>query len=78
MTAPSPARKTFTVSPLAEFASTAELAKATRHPVARWPLVIAKELIDNVLDAAEEAKVAPPPGPKLLALADFNQCCAGK
>ena len=53
MTAPSLARKTFTISRLAEFASTAELAKATGHPVERWPLVIVKELIDNALDAAE-------------------------
>jgi hypothetical protein len=36
MTAPSLARKTFTISRLAEFASTAELVKATGHPVARW------------------------------------------
>ena len=42
-----------------EFASTAELAKATGHPVARWPLVIVKELIDNAIDAAEGANVAP-------------------
>jgi DNA topoisomerase VI subunit B len=59
VTAPSLVRKTFTVSRLAEFASTAELTKATGHPVERWPLVIVKELIDNALDAAEEAKVAP-------------------
>ena len=59
MTAPSLARKTFTVSRQSEFASTAELAKATGHPVERWPLVIVKELIDNGLDAAEEAKVPP-------------------
>jgi DNA topoisomerase VI subunit B len=59
MTAPSLARKTFTISRLAEFASTAELVKATGHPVARWPLVIVKELIDNAIDAAEGANVAP-------------------
>ena len=59
MTAPLLTRKTFTISRLAEFASTVELTKATGHPVERWPLVIAKELIDNALDAAEEAKVAP-------------------
>ena len=59
MTAPLLARKTFTVSRQSEFASTAELAKATGHPVERWPLIIVKELIDNGLDAAEEAKVPP-------------------
>ena len=59
MTAPSLARKTFTVSRLAEFASTAELVKTTGHPVERWPLVIVKELIDNAIDAAEGANVAP-------------------
>jgi hypothetical protein len=47
MTAPSLARKTFTVSRQSEFASTAELVKATGHPVERWPLVIAIELVDN-------------------------------
>jgi DNA topoisomerase 6 subunit A-like protein/histidine kinase/DNA gyrase B/HSP90-like ATPase len=59
MTAPSLARKTFTVSRQSEFASTAELAKATGHPVERWPLVIVKELIDNAIDAAEGANIAP-------------------
>jgi DNA topoisomerase VI subunit B len=59
MTAPSLARKTFTISRLSEFASTAELVKATGHPVERWPLVIVKELIDNAIDAAEGANVAP-------------------
>jgi DNA topoisomerase VI subunit B len=59
MTAPSLARKTFTVSRLAEFASTGELVKATGHPVERWPLLIVKELIDNAIDAAEGANVAP-------------------
>jgi hypothetical protein len=53
------ARKTFRVSRLAEFASTAELSKATGHPVERWPLVLVKELVDNSLDAAEEAGSGP-------------------
>jgi hypothetical protein len=52
-------RKTFSVSRLAEFASSAELVKATGHPVERWPLVVVKEVVDNALDAAEEASVAP-------------------
>src|SRR5258708_769986 len=53
------ARKTFRISRLAEFASVAELVKQTGHPVADWPLVIVKELVDNALDEAEEAGFAP-------------------
>jgi hypothetical protein len=52
-------RKTFTTSRLAEFASEAELVRQTGHAVEDWPLVILKELVDNALDACEEAKVAP-------------------
>jgi hypothetical protein len=59
MPAPTLARKTFSVSRLAEFASEAELVKQTGHPVDRWPLVIVKELVDNGLDACEEGGVAP-------------------
>lgn len=59
MTAPSLARKTFSISRLAEFATVAELTKQTGHPVRDWPLVIVKELVDNALDAAEEAGTAP-------------------
>ena len=59
MTALSLARKTFTVSRLAEFASKGELAKLVGHGQGRWPLVILKELADNAIDEAEEAGVAP-------------------
>ena len=52
-------RKTFTVSRLAEFVSESELVKQIGHPVADWPLVILKELVDNALDEAEEAGVPP-------------------
>jgi DNA topoisomerase VI subunit B len=52
-------RKTFTTSRLAEFASEAQLVRQTGHAVEDWPLVILKELVDNALDACEEAKVAP-------------------
>src|SRR5208282_5596043 len=31
----------------------------TGHPVEQWPLVVLKELIDNSLDACEEADIAP-------------------
>ena len=53
------ARKEFTVSRLAEFASQAELTKQVGHPVELWPEVILMELIDNSLDAAEEAGQPP-------------------
>lgn len=48
-------RKAFTISRLAEFVSESELVKQIGHPVADWPLVILKELVDNALDEAEEA-----------------------
>ncbi len=53
------ARKTFAISRLAEFVSKSELIKQTGHAVEDWPLVIIKELVDNALDAAEEAGVPP-------------------
>src|SRR5271170_981340 len=36
-----------------------ELVNQTGHAVYEWPLVMAKQLIDNALDACEEAEVAP-------------------
>ena len=42
-----------------DFFSEKELVTQTGHPVRRWPLVILKELIDNALDACEEADVTP-------------------
>jgi hypothetical protein len=53
------ARKTFSVSRLAEFASIPELIKATGQPVENWALVVVKELADNAADEAEEAGVLP-------------------
>jgi hypothetical protein len=52
-------RVAFRVSRLMEFCSIRELQNQTGHSVWDWPLVVAKELIDNALDAAEEAEVAP-------------------
>jgi DNA topoisomerase VI subunit B len=52
-------RKTFTTSRLLEYCTEKELRAQTGHPVEQWPLVILKELIDNVLDSAEEVGVAP-------------------
>ena len=42
-----------------EFCSERELQNQTGHSVYEWPMVICKELIDNALDACEEAEVAP-------------------
>ena len=42
-----------------DFFSEKELITQTGHAVEEWPLVIAKELIDNSLDACEEADIAP-------------------
>ena len=52
-------RSTFRTSRLLDFASEKELTAQTGHPPAEWPLVIVKELVDNALDACEEAGIAP-------------------
>ena len=52
-------RVAFAVSRLMEFCSERELQNQTGHSVYDWPLVVAKELFDNALDACEEAEVAP-------------------
>ena len=52
-------RETFKTSRLAEFCSRRELVNQTGHDVSEWPIVCLKELVDNALDAAEEAGVAP-------------------
>ena len=52
-------RIAFKTSRLAEFCSRRELVAQTGHPVEDWPLVILKELVDNGLDACEEAQIAP-------------------
>jgi Histidine kinase-, DNA gyrase B-, and HSP90-like ATPase len=46
-------------SRLAEFCGQRELVTQTGHPIEDWPPVIVKELVDNSLDAAEEARIAP-------------------
>ena len=53
------ARSTFCTSRLLDFASEKELTAQTGHPPADWPLVVLKELVDNALDACEEAEVQP-------------------
>jgi DNA topoisomerase VI subunit B len=52
-------RVPFTVSRLMEFCTRRELINQTGHDVWQWPLVVVKELIDNALDACEEAELAP-------------------
>jgi Histidine kinase-, DNA gyrase B-, and HSP90-like ATPase len=52
-------RVPFTVSRLMEFCTRRELVNQTGHDVFEWPLVVLKELVDNALDACEEAEIAP-------------------
>jgi DNA topoisomerase VI subunit B len=52
-------RVAFKVSRLMEFCTKQELQNQTGHAVHDWPLVVLKELVDNALDACEEAEVAP-------------------
>ena len=52
-------RVAFTTSRLMEFASEKELVAQTGHESHEWIRVIVKELVDNAIDAAEEAGVAP-------------------
>ena len=53
------AAETFRTSRLLDFCSERELVKQIGHATDQWPLVVLKELIDNALDAAEEAGTAP-------------------
>jgi hypothetical protein len=52
-------RVAFRGSRLLEFCSEKELTLQTGHEAQLWPLVVAKELIDNAIDACEEVGVAP-------------------
>ena len=52
-------RLTFKTSRLLEFCTRKELTIQTGQPAESWPLVVLKELVDNALDAAEEAGVPP-------------------
>jgi DNA topoisomerase VI subunit B len=42
-----------------EFCTRRELQNQTGHSVHDWPVVVLKELVDNALDACEEAEIAP-------------------
>jgi hypothetical protein len=57
--APRLERITFRTSREMDFFTERELITQTGHARAEWPLVIVKELIDNALDACEEAGVPP-------------------
>jgi DNA topoisomerase VI subunit B len=53
------ARVTFLTSRDLDFLSPERLVTQTGHPAVEWPRVVVKELVDNALDACEEAGVAP-------------------
>jgi DNA topoisomerase VI subunit B len=52
-------RQVFRTSRALEFCSQKELINQTGHRVEQWPLVILKELLDNAIDACEEAETPP-------------------
>ena len=52
-------RTTFRTSRLLDFASEKELVAQIGHAKEAWPVVILKELVDNAIDACEEAGIAP-------------------
>ena len=52
-------RVAFTTSRLMEFCAEKELVAQTGHESDKWPLVVIKELVDNGIDACEEAGIAP-------------------
>ena len=52
-------RTTLRTSRLMEFCSRKELIAQTGHQPDAWPVVILKELVDNAVDAAEEAGTPP-------------------
>jgi DNA topoisomerase VI subunit B len=75
-------RVVFRVSRLMEFCTKRELQNQTGHSVYDWPLVVLKELMDNALDACEEAEVAPVieviVGPGSITIADNADGFAAK
>ena len=52
-------RVPFTVSRLMEFCTRRELVNQIGHDLYEWPLVVLKELVDNAIDACEDAEIAP-------------------
>src|SRR5262249_6390337 len=75
-------RAVFQVSRLMEFCTKRELVNQTGHSFYDWPLVVLKELMDNALDACEEAEVAPVieviVGPGSITIADNADGFAAK
>jgi DNA topoisomerase VI subunit B len=67
-------RATFRTSRLLDFCSRKELMAQTGHEPSDWPLVVLKELMDNSLDACEEAGISPEiavtVGPDHITIAD--------
>lgn len=58
-TAPRLDRTTFSTSRLLDYLTQKDLIAQTGHQPASWPLVVLKELVDNALDAGEEAGATP-------------------
>jgi DNA topoisomerase VI subunit B len=52
-------RETFVTSRLLDFCSEKELSAQTGHRKSEWPLVALKELLDNSVDACEDAGIDP-------------------
>lgn len=52
-------RATFEIDRALEFFTVDELTMQLGHEPGLWPLVLVKELVDNALDACEEASVKP-------------------
>ena len=52
-------REAFTTSRMLDFVSDRRADQANRRRTSDWPRVLIKELVDNALDACEEAGVAP-------------------
>jgi DNA topoisomerase VI subunit B len=52
-------RTTFITSRTMDFFNEKELVTQTGHPRHEWPLVFVKEMVDNALDACDEADVPP-------------------
>jgi DNA topoisomerase VI subunit B len=56
---PAAAREVFRTNRAVDFANERELTAQIGHSRELWPAVVTKELIDNAIDAAEEAGRAP-------------------
>ncbi len=54
-----PVRETFRTSCTMDFFTLKKLVTQTGHPVEEFPFVAVKELVDNALDATEEADISP-------------------